>query len=65
MKIETVRLPRGSKVLARNGKYGIEPIHYANYKQANSKVEELRKEGFEVFVTGHGRPAKYIQFVEN
>ena len=65
MEIKTIRLPRGIKVLAKNSEYGLIPITYANYKQANKKINELKLEGFNVSIFGYGRPAKYIQFIEN
>jgi hypothetical protein len=65
MKIETVRLPRGCKVLAKNSEYGLIPVTYANYTPANKKIEELKANGFEVSILGYFKPAKYIQFIEN
>ncbi len=65
MDIKTIRLPRGSRVLAKETEYGLRPITYANYRQANKKVDELKLAGFDVFISGYGKPAKYIQFVEN
>ena len=65
MEIKTVRLPRGFKVLAKDSQYGVIPVTYANYKQANKKIEELKAAGYDVNILGYGKPAKYIHFIEN
>ena len=61
MKIDTVTLPSGVTVLAK--KPG-NPLHYANYAQANKKITELKAAGINATLFGYGRPAKYIRIWE-
>lgn len=58
MEIQTVMLPSGVVVLAKKPD---QPLHYANYAQANKKVAELEAKGINASVHGYGRPAKYIR----
>ena len=65
MEIKTVKLPKGLRVLAKETQYGLTPITYTNFKQADKKIMELEQLGFNVTIWGLGKPAKYIVFIEN
>lgn len=56
MEVLTVKLRDGRTVLAKKTKYGVLPVTYANYTQANKKARELAAAGFDVFVPGYHRP---------
>lgn len=39
--VKTVTLPRGAVVLAKDTKWGLSAVTYANYKQANARLATL------------------------
>lgn len=62
--METYKLRNGAVVLAKTGKFGLNPVSYTNYKQANAKLEMLKEDGIEASIYSTG-VCKYILISKN